>query len=470
MELKNNKINNRKKKDTGKKKLYRILAGSMIIVGSSVLGIMASTFSNVIDSFNLNSDKKISFGSIQGIKDAVGSLKEMSKPIDQEMNVLLLGSDVSYSRGRAINEGPTRSDTMMFAHVDPIHENVNVISIPRDTRVLIPEHRYYDKINSAFAYGGERLARRTVANLIGVPVHHYVVLKVHGLMNIVDILGGIEVDVEKEMHYLDRTAKLDINLHKGRQLLNGSQAHGYVRFRHDEIGDIGRVQRQQKFINAVIDKLLNPATIVKIPELVNEVMKNIETDMSTTDLIRLGNYLKSLRKEQIKMVMLPGRFGNIGGASYWLIDELLTKSVITEMFPSSIYADKTEQTTPNPAQSGQPEQAQLIDKRKYRITVLNGTEEPRLAAKAARILRENGWSVWSVSESKNHLTKTQVILQTGKTRPLDALKEALGIDVDIVNASVGDIYTDYTIIIGTDFSSYLKQKQDSLEIGAKKFD
>lgn len=473
MELKNNNLNKaKKKKQAGNKKLFRIVFGSLLIIGSSGLGILASTFSNVINVYNQgqNSENQISLGSIQGIKKAVNDLREISTPITEPVNVLILGSDISYNRGRPDDTSPTRSDTIMAAHIDPIKKEVNVLSIPRDTRFIIPEKGYYDKINAAYAYGGEKLARKAIANLTGAPMHHYVALKVNGLVNIIDILGGVEVNVEKDMHYVDHTAKLNINIHKGRQLLNGTQAHQYIRFRHDEIGDIGRVQRQQRFIDAVAAKMLNPATIVKLPQLVDAIQKNILTDMSTTEMLKIGNFLRTLKKEQIRMVMLPGRFGNIRGVSYWLTDEEQTKDVVKDIFPDSVYATNvTASTSPDGQVAGNPNEITALEKRKYRITVLNGTDEPRLAAKAARFLRDKGWSVWSVSEARNQVDKTQIVVQTGKNNAVPALQEAIGVSAEVVNASIGDIYTDYTITVGKDFSDYLKQQQDALNanIGTK---
>ena len=464
MELKNNNLKNNKSKKKNKKSMFRIIAGTLIVLGSSGLGIFASTFGSVIDMYNQNTDEKISLGTFAGIKRAVSDAIEISEPLTEPLNILVLGSDISYNRGRPDDKSPTRSDTMMLAHIDPEKKSVNVLSIPRDTRVLIPDHRYYDKINSAFAYGGEQMARRVVANLTGAPINHYLALKVNGLINMVDILGGIEIEVEKDMRYVDHTAKLDIDIKKGWQILNGTQAHHYIRFRHDEIGDIGRVQRQQKFINAVVGKFLNPTTLMKLPQLVEAAQKNIITDMSNKELLKIANFSRSIKREDIKMVMLPGRFGSIGGASYWLTDDETTKELMGNMFPNSIYAAANQSPDPNISQDpNNPNPVQEINKRRYRITVLNGSKEPRLASKASRFLRDKGWSVWSIAESKNAVKKTQIIVQTGRNKAVPFLSESLGLPVEIINASVGDIYTDYTIIVGDDFADYLKNAQSALQ-------
>jgi hypothetical protein len=200
---------------------------------------------------------------------------------------------------------------------------------------------------------------------------------------------------------------------------------------------------------------------------VGEVEKNINSDMSNTEMLQIGYFLKDLKKEQIKMVMLPGSFGNIRGASYWITDETAAKEVISDMFPESIFATTPQINAPLPSNIT-PEQITAMERRKYRITVLNGTPEPRLAAKAARLLRDEGWSVWSINESKNKIYRTQLIVQTGKSKAVPDLVQSSGVNPEIINASIGDIYTDFTIIIGNDFALYLKKKQDEMDVTTKK--
>jgi len=434
-------------------KLFRIFFLILFILLSSGLGIALATVNTVINIVNDENDEKISITSFSSIKKAVNTIQEIRNPLEETVNILVMGSDISYYKGKVIDDAPTRTDTMIFVNIDPTKKQINMLSIPRDTRVLIPGKNYYDKINSAYSIGGEQLARQTVSNLVGMAIHHYVILKVNGLINIIDILGGIEVDVEKDMKYKDDTAKLYINLKKGKQILDGKKAHAYVRFRHDEIGDIGRVQRQQKFINALYLKLLNPVTFVKIPELVREIKKNVITDMSNSEILKIAYFVKELPRENIKMVMLPGQFLNRYGISYWGIDYDKFREIINERFTDSIFAKKEEEKSFEIAN---------LDKRKYKITVLNGSDVPKLAAKTSRYLKENGWLIWSIGESKEKVSKTKIIVQTGKEKPVAFLKKDLQIPVEVVNASIGDLYTDYTIIVGKDFDEYITLKQNEI--------
>jgi len=143
-------------------------------------------------------------------------------------------------------------------------------------------------------------------------VQHYLVLNLAGFVEMVNELGGITVEVQKKMSYMDWTAKLKIDLEPGVHTLTGNQAMGFVRFRHDALGDIGRVQRQQIFMQAVARKMADPRSWVHVPALLQIAQNNIETDMNQMDLIAVINYVHSLPKENIKFVMLPGQFSPNG--------------------------------------------------------------------------------------------------------------------------------------------------------------
>ena len=137
-----------------------------------------------------------------------------------------------------------RSDTLMVATIDPVRKETSLLSIPRDTRVAIPKNGY-DKINAAYAYGGERLTQATVEDFLGVRIDHYVIINTHAFQKIVDAIGGIDIDVEKRMYYedpWDDDGGLIIDLRPGMQHMDGKTAVTYVRYR-DEEGDIGRVRR-----------------------------------------------------------------------------------------------------------------------------------------------------------------------------------------------------------------------------------
>ncbi|MBI6547004.1 MAG: LCP family protein, partial [Cyanobacteria bacterium NC_groundwater_1444_Ag_S-0.65um_54_12] len=201
--------------------------------------------------------------------------------------ILLLGSDEAHFDRLSTKDAPVRSDTMLLLGVHPGQRRFTALWIPRDTRCEIPGHGQ-DKINAALALGGPQLACQTVANFLRVPIDHWIQIKIAGLIDLVDRLGGVDIEVPKNMHYTDRTAGLAIRLKKGLQHLDGEKAHEFIRFRHDAQGDIGRISRQQAFLQAIAHKLLSPAGILALPRLIAIFHEVIATDMDLRQLMTLA--------------------------------------------------------------------------------------------------------------------------------------------------------------------------------------
>jgi LCP family protein required for cell wall assembly len=204
----------------------------------------------------------------------------------QRVNVLLLGGD---SRGMKKNEVP-RSDSLIVASIDPVTKKAYLFSIMRDTYVKIPGSGE-DRINSALAIGGPNLAMKTVSDLLGIPIQYYVYTDFKGFIALVDSLDGIDIDVEKDMKYSDSEDghEYDINLKKGYQHLDGKMALQYVRFRHDALSDFARTERQRIFLQAVVNKMQSSSSIIRIPRILSSIDPYIETNLSTTDMLKLGS-------------------------------------------------------------------------------------------------------------------------------------------------------------------------------------
>ncbi|MFA7483371.1 MAG: LCP family protein [Vulcanimicrobiota bacterium] len=207
----------------------------------------------------------------------------------ERLNILILGLDYNYdSKGILYTKG-ARSDTILVMSLSRESKFLNLVSIPRDTQVLIADDIGYDKINSAYSYGGVEQTRETVSRFLGIPIHHHVILKVSGAKDVVDALGGLPIDVEKNMDYDDNWGKLHIHLKKGPQVLDGEQAVGYARFRMDEEGDRGRIRRQQQVVRALGQKLKEPAMLSRLDELARVVKQNLDTDLSLMQMVDLAN-------------------------------------------------------------------------------------------------------------------------------------------------------------------------------------
>ncbi|OXM86485.1 LCP family protein [Paenibacillus rigui] len=220
----------------------------------------------------------------------------------QRVNVLLLGGD---SRGLKKNEIP-RSDTLMVASIDPVTKKAYLFSILRDTYVKIPGQGE-DRINAALATGGPNLAMRTVSDLLGIPIQYYVYTDFKGFIALVDAIGGIDIDVEKNMKYTDAEDghEYDIDLKKGMQHLDGKTALQYVRFRHDAMSDFARTERQRKFMTAVAQKMQSTSSLIRLPKILNSVDPFIETNLSTTDMLKLGSLGYEAKTEGMVSQQIP---------------------------------------------------------------------------------------------------------------------------------------------------------------------
>ena len=213
-----------------------------------------------------------------------------------------------------------RSDTLMILNLSA--DKASLLTIPRDTMVYIEKHGY-QKINAAYAYGGAKLTRETVEEFLGIDVDYYVAINKSRFAEVIDAMGGVDIYVERDMHYedpWDDDGGLYIDLKQGKQHLDGQTAIEYVRFRDSE-GDVGRVRRQQAFMRACADKLSEPSMLIKIPELLTVAVKAIDTDLSSGKMLAAAGSLKSAEaKKNVKTGVVPGWLQYIEGVSYLIPD------------------------------------------------------------------------------------------------------------------------------------------------------
>ncbi|MBR2215405.1 MAG: LCP family protein [Selenomonadaceae bacterium] len=279
---------------------YKRLVWLMIIIMAIPLGILA---------------KNIWQGGLTGTQGAQGA------PTNY---ILILGVD-----HRADDVG--RSDTLMLAAFNEAAQKLTLLSVPRDTRVNM-EGFGYDKINHAYAFGGHELSQSTVEELLGLKVSHYILIDTKAFVRIIDALGGVDIDVEKRMYYedpWDDDGGLIIDLYPGEQHLDGDRAVQYVRYRDGE-GDIGRIPRQQKFLRALLDKVLTPQIFAKLPSLAEEISGAIKTDMTIPELLSYAGELQKWGKDGFSSQILPGKPAYLADVSYWIPDVVTARQQLTE--------------------------------------------------------------------------------------------------------------------------------------------
>jgi polyisoprenyl-teichoic acid--peptidoglycan teichoic acid transferase len=253
-----------------------------------------------------------------------------STPVIQETNILVLGVD---------NTGGRLSDTIMVLHVNPEKKSASVVSIPRDTLVTIPG-RSLDKINAANAYGGVELARKTVEGFLNISIPYYITVDLSEIENIVDKLGGITVNVEKRMYYVDYAGGLDIDLQPGLQKLTGRQVMGYLRFRHSD-NDFARIGRQQRFLRELASQMISKENLLKSPTLFLSLVGCIDTNLNSREILGLSLALRGATEYgQISMTMIPGSDLMVDGIYYWKPNEDEVHRIVAQfLVPSVVRAD-----------------------------------------------------------------------------------------------------------------------------------
>ena len=233
-----------------------------------------------------------------------------------------------------VNSFDGLSDVMLLIRFDPKTNQINMLSIPRDTRTEI-EGYGLRKINSANRLGGAYLSAKSVSNLlVNIDINGYVRINVLGVGKLIDALGGVTVDVPKDLKYQDDSQHLYINLKAGEQHLDGDKALQLLRFRNDGRGDIGRIERQQLLMQALIKQALNPATLARSPIILGTIKENIDTNLTLDSLLTLVNFGVQTNRSNIQMLTLPGRVSNGRefDASYWLPDEEKIDEIMTRYF------------------------------------------------------------------------------------------------------------------------------------------
>lgn len=251
------------------------------------------------------------------------------------VNVLVLATD----------KGGVLTDTIMVASTNKATKSVNVLSLPRDTRVTF-ENGSHGKLNSV--YGSEKEKKRPsaiikkVEEITGLDIDYYVIIHPDGFRDVIDALGGVYFDVPQRMYYSDPDQNLYIDLQPGYQLLDGDKAEQYCRFRSGyATADLGRIQAQQAFIKALFEQKVNAGLVLKIPNLYKQLKTDFDTNISLKDAVRLGKIALSFGTDSIETYQLPSNSQYIGGASYMIVNEQETTKLIQDVFLA------TEKTTDN---------------------------------------------------------------------------------------------------------------------------
>ncbi|MBA3737408.1 MAG: LCP family protein [Actinobacteria bacterium] len=361
---------------------------------------------------------------------------------DQACNYLLLGSDSRAGLSPEQQEqfgtdesigGATRADTIMLVHTDPRLQKAIVLSFPRDLWVAIPG-RGHDRINTAFEgglrRGGAQVVAQTVANLTGLKIDHFLYVDLEGFRRTVTTLGGVDMcipaynvntpgdltgtgpDGEPILVHYDEVGHIadpnsGLNIEPGCQRLDGDQALAYVRARHlpcDHIPDFARIGRQQQFLRAVVNQMLQPSMVVKAPALVGPVLKNLrrDADLLPSDLVYLVGQLRGLSTGAVEFRTVPGVAAQEGTKAVLRMDPSAHEifRAIRQGRPIGDVGTQLVNTPPSEANT--------------RVAVVDADSEGTAPA-VESVLSDAGFDVtpgiWSVSEAPIDVTGPAIVFR-----------------------------------------------------------
>ncbi|WP_033366337.1 LCP family protein [Mastigocladopsis repens] len=378
---------------------------------------------------------------------------ELTRPVNiLVMGMSVLSTDIQSPHEQTKNLGylpqvnsfDGLSDVMLLLRFNPEKKKIVMLSIPRDTRVPIEGHGV-GKINAANVEGGPALSAKTISTLLGgVEIDRYVRINILGVSKLIDALGGVTVDVPKDMKYQDDSQHLYINLKKGLQHLNGDQALQLLRYRHDSRGDIGRVERQQMVIRALMEQTLNPQTLGRFPKIVKVIQSHIDTNLRVEELMTLAGFGMQTNGSDVEMLMVPGKFSAKGefDASYWMPDGDRIAAMMTQHFD-------LESVT-----------RQAFDPSHLHITLQDttGSESTSLEG-LMTTLQQAGYSNVYISKSWSEpVSETHIIAQPEDNASAEAIRSTLGFG-EVQVQSTHHLDSHITIVLGKD---WLQQQSTDL--------
>lgn len=462
-----------------RRKLFYV--GKFFIYLFVILGIftLALSFKVISSSNALTEDEGLVAGLFKQVKSLVSTPdKTIRGESENRVNILLLGM------GGEGHSGAYLTDTIILASLKPSTQEVAFLSIPRDLFVPIPGYGWR-KINNANAFGemknaqGAELVTQVVENITAQEVHYYARLDFQGFTKMVDLLGGLKIDVEtsfSDYQYPDwNYGYQTISFKKGEQTMNGDQVLKFVRSRHGNNGegsDFARSKRQQKVLLAFKDKVLSFSTLLnpkKVIDLLNSLQEHTKTNMEAWELVRLGKLALQVDKENVVTQVL-----DTGNNSVLYSETTVDGAYILR--PKAGPDDFSE------IQKIAAEIFSLtyINKEKAKIEIQNGTAIDGLANATAEYLKDKNFSVVSVGNAKQRDYEKTVIYDLtkgGKPNSLKLLKNELVANVSTLlpaflenngiisldNLNTADVNSnlkstaelDFIVVLGQD-NSYLK--------------
>ncbi len=336
-------------------------------------------------------------------------------------------------------ENLKKTDTLIIGLYYPRTRRFGLIALPRDLKVEIEERTGTRtlKINSIYSKYGVKRLLRVVGNLTGLDINFYVSIEIQDIIKIVDLVGGVDIYINKAMKYTDKSAGLNIELPRGIMKCDGLKALQFVRFRSDERGDMGRMERQYEFILNLIKKAVVRNNILPNLKLLKIIFKKVRTNLNFSDIINLIKYTSTADFNNIEMKKIPGKFVNIYGLEYIEPDLEKARKISKDLYNKLSYT-KTD-----------------FIPQEIKVQVLNGSGKGGIAKRIRDKLVRNGFNVieFGNAETQNY-ENTLILDRTGNMRK--SLKIAGILKCRNVFPKINKfIMIDVTVIVGKDYKKHL---------------
>ena len=386
------------------------------------------------------------------VTTVVGSSAEKIKNLD-DIYVLCIG------------KSQEMTDTIIVAKYSPKNQTASMLSIPRDSFVgrSTASATASDKINAKYQTSPQKTID-AVNELTGLNIKYYITVDTKALRSLVDAIGGVYFDVPIDMNYDDSSQKLAIHIKKGYQLLNGEQAEGVVRFRHNNNGtsypveygdnDIGRMKTQRAFITEVIKQTMKVSNLTKINQLLNIAKEEVETNLSWDTIKDYGAALMNFNTENMTTDVLPGSPQYINGLSFYIVNKTAAKQKVNEIFfPDTSETANNEEGEGTTNQTTNSTTSNTANTKKnnanIKLEVLNGTGSNSKMKNAIDQLEEQGYTI-AKKGTTNTTVKTIIINRTNSKKENEtAIKSLLCTGSTTVGEDNQEV--DFTIILGTDY-------------------
>lgn len=297
---------------------------------------------------------------------ASATADEKKAASQQTINVLLLGVDDTAQDGLY-----GQADSAVLFVVNTEDETAAMVSIPSDTRIPLEGRTEAVALKDIYRQGGTPLALRMVEGYLGITIPYYATVDHAVFTQVLDELGGIDLYVEKDMSYTDSYDGFTIDLKKGYQTLDGEKAQQYIRYRDPDLGEFGRMKRQQRLVKAIIDQHATVGTMFDVPSILSILSEQSDTNLTFYPLLRIANVLSEYQHDMMFGEILPGQSQSDAQGSYWSVDPVKVDAIFHRIF--KIEPPPQEEKAPEPTPAPTQEEAKKEDKKESETTT-NKTE------------------------------------------------------------------------------------------------